>query len=248
MYPILFYYETYPIYSYGVCTVLGLIVSQVAALVPAWRAGRQWGDMIPMMMGVVVGGVVGMRFAHLLVEPDKLTRLLDFYGLFQSGTSGNIVGLMIGGYLGGLAIRWRFGLASLGNDYAIAFAIASVVWRIGCTLAGCCYGLETDLPWAIHLHGADRHPTMIYDGLFNLAMVAVLVRLRPRVTRDNQLLHLYFAAYAVFRFWLEYIRVYPPIAFGLTGVQWLCIAIVVWQAVRLWHTGRKGAWLLSKSA
>jgi prolipoprotein diacylglyceryltransferase len=89
---------------------------------------------------------------------------------------------------------------------------------------------------------------MIYDGLFNLAMVAVLVRLRPRVTRDNQLLHLYFAAYAVFRFWLEYIRVYPPIAVGLTGVQWLCIAIVVWQAVRLWHTGRKGAWLLSKSS
>ena len=59
---------------------------------------------------------------------------------------------------------------------------------------------------------------MIYEGLFNLVMFFVL-RLRDRITRENALLHLYLASYAFFRFWLEFIRLYPPVAFGLTGIS-----------------------------
>ena len=75
----------------------------------------------------------------------------------------------------------------------------------------------------------------VYDGLFNLALFIVLWGLRRRVTRDNALLYLYFAAYAFFRFWLEFIADYPPIVFGLTGVQLLCLAILAWQGIGLWR-------------
>ncbi|RME42226.1 MAG: hypothetical protein D6796_14705, partial [Caldilineae bacterium] len=43
--------------------------------------------------------------SHVLVEPQKAQQLLDFYRLFQPGTPGNIIGLMIGGYVGGAAMR-----------------------------------------------------------------------------------------------------------------------------------------------
>jgi prolipoprotein diacylglyceryltransferase len=75
----------------------------------------------------------------------------------------------------------------------------------------------------------------VYDGLFNLGLLILLWRLRRRVTRDDALLHLYFAAYAFFRFWLEFISDYPPIAFGLTGVQLLCLAILAGQGIGLWR-------------
>jgi prolipoprotein diacylglyceryltransferase len=55
------------------------------------------------------------------------------------------------------------------------------------------------------------------------------------VTGNNALLYLYLAAYAFFRFWLEFISDYPPIAFGLTGVQYLCLAILVGQGIGLWR-------------
>ncbi len=55
------------------------------------------------------------------------------------------------------------------------------------------------------------------------------------MTRENALLYLYLAAYAFFRFWLEFMADYPPIAFGLTGVQLLCLAILAGQGIALWR-------------
>ena len=232
MHPVLFYIGPFPVFSYGVFILLGLIVLYAVALTLGRCAGFKWEQLVPTALGVGVGGLFGARLSHLIVEPDRLIELLDFYSLFRPGTPDNIIGLMMGGYLGGLVVRHRLGLPSLGNYYALALAAASVVWRIGCTLGGCCYGKETGLPWAIHLAGASRHPTMIYEGLFNLLLLFVLWRLRRHLRDDNELLYLYFIAYAFFRFWLEFIRLYRPVAFGLTGVQVMCLGVLVWQGLR----------------
>jgi phosphatidylglycerol:prolipoprotein diacylglycerol transferase len=235
MYPILFYFGPYPVFTYGVCISLGLIILFGVAFVLARRAGWRWDQLLPLSLGVLVGGYVGARLSHMLVEPEKILDLLDFYSLFQPGTPGNIVGLFVGGYLGGLAVQKRLALPSLGNYCAPGVASASICWRIGCTCGGCCYGTETNLPWAIALDGAPRHPTMIYEGLFNLVMLVVLIRWRHRFTGANDLLALYLGSYAVFRFGLEFIRLYPPIVLGLTGIHLLCLGIVSWLAVRLWR-------------
>jgi len=110
-----------------------------------------------------------------------------------------------------------------------------VLWRVGCVLAGACHGRVTTLPAVItHASLTDNLPP-VYDGLFNLALFILLWGLRRRVTSENALLYLYLAAYAFFRFWLEFISDYPPIAFGLTGVQLLCLAILVGQGIGLWR-------------
>lgn len=238
MYPIAFRIGSYPVYSYGICVLLGALTLFGLALAQARRAGRRQEQIVPVVLGTLVGAFVGARLTHLLVEPDRAAELLDFYGLLQPGTPGNIIGLMLGGFAGGLAVRRSLELPSVGNYYAPALAAASVVWRVGCTLAGCCYGKPTDLPWAIYEDGAYRHPTMAYEGLFNLAMLAILWRLRGRASRDNELLYLYFGAYALFRFWLEFIRIYPRVAFGLTGAQLLCLGILGWLGVYLLKRGR----------
>jgi prolipoprotein diacylglyceryltransferase len=183
----------------------------------------------------MVGGVFGARLSHLLVEPAKLAQLIDFYSLFRPGTPGNVVGLMVGGYLGGLAVRKSLGLPSLGNYFAPALAAASVLWRIGCVLAGACHGRITTLPDVITFGSLSDNLPPFYDGLFNLALLILLWRLQPRLTRDDALLYLYFAIYAFFRFWLEFISDYPPIVFGLTGVQLLCLGILIWQGIGLWR-------------
>ena len=214
---------------------LGMLTLFAMALISARQDGRSWEHLLPMAMGVVVGGVFGARLSHLIVEPDKFAELIDFYSLFRPGTPGNIVGLMVGGYLGGLVVRRSLGLPSLGNYYAPALAAASVMWRIGCVLAGACHGRVTALPAVITNAGLTDNLPPVYDGLFNLVLFILLWRLGRRVTRDNALLYLYFAVYAFFRFWLEFMADYPRIAFSLTGVQLLCLAILVGQGIGLWR-------------
>jgi prolipoprotein diacylglyceryltransferase len=241
MYPVLFYIGPVPIWSYGTFIALGMLTLFAMALISARRDGRSWEQLWPVAMGVMVGGVFGARLSHLVVEPDKFAELIDFYSLFRPGIPGNTVGLMVGGYLGGLAVRNRLGLPSQANYYAPALAAASVLWRIGCVLAGACHGRITTLPEVI-THGSlsDNLPP-VYDGLFNLALFILLWQLHRRVRRDDALLHLYLAAYAFFRFWLEFISDYPPIAFGLTGVQLLCLAILIWQGIALWRGHARSA-------
>lgn len=234
MHPILFYISSIPVFSYGVFILIGMIALFSIALRLGRRANLPWEELLPVALGVGIGGIVGSQLSHMLVEPDKWVELLNFYSLFRPGTSGNIIGLMIGGYLGGTAVRLSLELSSTGLFYAPAIAAASVIWRIGCTMAGCCYGKETESTWSIFVENANRYPTMIYEGLFNLIMLLVLWRLYHHFKQDDTLLFLYFASYAFFRFWLEFIRVYPPVAFGLTGIQYLCLGILAGLGIWLW--------------
>lgn len=240
MRPVLFHIGPYPIFSYGVFVLLGIVLLFTLTARLAEAGGQKLERSFPVGLGVLVGAVFGARLSHLLVEPDKIDQLLDFYSLFRPGTPGNILGLMLGGYLGGWAVRQSLELPSVGNYYAPALAVTSVVWRIGCTMAGCCYGTETDLPWGMMINGEPHHPTMVYELIFNAIMCVVVWKLRPFIKRDNALLYLYFAIYTFFRFWLEYLRLYPKVAFGLTGIQLICVAVWLWLGI-WWFSRHQGA-------
>ena len=110
MYPVLFYLGPVPIWSYGTFIALGMLTLFALALILARRDGLIWEQLLPVAMGIMVGGVFGARLLHLIVEPARFVQLIDFYSLFRPGTPGNTVGLMVGGYLGGIAVRNSLGL------------------------------------------------------------------------------------------------------------------------------------------
>lgn len=177
MRPILFYIGDLPIFTYSIFMILGMITLFGTAVILAHRAGRSWESIWPVAVGVFVGGILGARLTQIMVEPARTAEFADFYSFLRPGTLGNIVGMMIGGFVGGLAIRLALELPSSGNFYAPALAAASVLWRIGCTMAGCCHGVETNLPWEVTLacwpvgDGKETEPEVLkahLDELFQL--------------------------------------------------------------------------------
>lgn len=230
MQPVLFYIGPYPIWSYGFFMVVGMLTLYVVGLGLARRDGKRWDQLLPLAAGMLVGGIFGARLSHLLVEPDRFAQLIDFYSLFQPSTPGNIVGLIAGGYVGVLIARRLYDLPSIGNYFAAALAAASVMWRVGCVLSGSCHGRQID-PTTLDPADLTLYLPPLYDGLFNLALFFLLWRWLKKVIQDNLLIYIYFSAYAFFRFWLEFVAEYPRVAFGLTGVQLLCLTILIWQAL-----------------
>jgi len=75
--------------------------------------------------------------------------------------------------------------------------------RIGCLLAGCCYGKACDLPWAIHLHGEFRHPVQIYESL---CLFLLSIYLFKRYLSKKSVILQYVFAYSIIRFILEFFR------------------------------------------
>lgn len=72
--------------------------------------------------------------------------------------------------------------------------------RMGCFLAGCCYGSPTDVPWGVLMHQASRHPVQLYEA-FGLAIIGGLASHMIRRTAPGScVIGLYLLSYPILRF------------------------------------------------
>jgi prolipoprotein diacylglyceryltransferase len=97
------------------------------------------------------------------------------------------------------------------------------------------YGTATSLPWGVvythpaayaPIDGVPRHPTQFYELAGDLAIAAVLLRLRTRVP-EGALFLTYLILFSVLRFALFFLRGdVPTLALGLTNGHWTALAII----------------------
>lgn len=238
MWPVLFKLGPFVIYSYWVCIALGYL----AAYFVIERNARRYGinDRIAgeaVLIAVVVG-LSGARLLHLITEyeeyrgdPWKILKLweggLVFYG-------GLVTAL--------LAIIWclkREGVAVGTGLDAITpgLALGHGIGRIGCFLAGCCYGTPSQLPWAVTFRDAASlaplrtpiHPAQLYEsaGVFVIFLVLILLSKRPSL--KGTLFWVYLMLYSVLRFFLEFVRgdTYPGKMSSLSLLQEVSIVLFV---------------------
>jgi phosphatidylglycerol:prolipoprotein diacylglycerol transferase len=93
-------------------------------------------------------------------------------------------------------------------------ALAQAIGRVGCTLNGCCYGDVTTLPWGIEYTNPNSYgygagvvqPTQVYEIIFMLILFIVLYKLRGKLKPDGALAMVYFGAYSIWRFCIDFIR------------------------------------------
>ena len=87
--------------------------------------------------------------------------------------------------------------------------------RIGCFMAGCCYGKPTesflgvtftDVACQARPLNVPLHPTQLYEAFYIFAVMIVLLFLRRVKRFYGQLFLVYLMLYAVGRFILEYLR------------------------------------------
>jgi len=143
---------------------------------------------------------------------------LTYYGGFIGASVGAVYLLRRDGF--------PFWKAADMAGFAVPLGLA--FGRMGCLLAGCCFGVESDLPWALsfpprspasesqfkaHLlasmssYSHPVHPTQIYESAAALAISAVcMLVVHPRKRYDGQVFVMFVALYAAARFVLEFWR------------------------------------------
>ncbi|HEV3504933.1 MAG TPA: prolipoprotein diacylglyceryl transferase family protein, partial [Actinomycetes bacterium] len=113
------------------------------------------------------------------------------------------------------------------------------------------FGTPTTVPWALEVdpeHRPDRyasfatfHPTFLYESLWNLAVVGILLRVSAtRRPRPGSLSLLYLILYGAGRFGLELLRTDTTYRLlGLSRNGWISLALVVGGSVWLWLRERR---------
>lgn len=174
-------------------------------------------------LGAFIGAMVGAKLGILLLDPHASSRAAD---LLDGGKT--ILGGMLGGYFGVELTKWTLEIrAKTGDGFAVPVAASVAIGRLGCFVAGCCYGTPTTMPWGVDFgDGVPRHPTQLYEAVFHGVMAFSLHRLRAQGRYPRQLMKLYILSYLAYRFLTEFIRPEPRLFGPLTGYQVLALAML----------------------
>lgn len=226
--PILFEIGGYPVEAYPVFMFLALVTGFIAYWIQLRLDKVQKSNAIYIAIFAIVGGTIGSKLPMIFIYWNQINANPEDLNLLISGRT--IVGGLLGGAVGTLLAKRIFKIKErLGNQIAIPVALGMAVGRIGCLLRGCCYGQATSLPWGIdlgdHIH---RHPTQIYEMIFDMALVVLLIGIKAKGVKPGELFKWFMNCYLSFRFLLEFIRVEKIAFMGLTDFQWLCVVSLVY--------------------
>jgi phosphatidylglycerol:prolipoprotein diacylglycerol transferase len=112
------------------------------------------------------------------------------------------------------------------------------IGRIGCFLAGCCYGKETNWFWGIEHEGHLLHPTQLIEATFLFLMGLFFIK---SSLSKSRLITIYFLIYGLLRFFIEFLRgdelrgQWGP----LTPSQWISLLLVMTGLVLYYVSTKK---------
>ncbi len=248
MHPLLFEIFGLKIYSYGVLVALAFLAGFALIGYRAKQAGERVDDYLEAIVWFIIAGIGGARLFYFIWFPEVF--LKDPIGsMFSQG------GLVwYGGLIGAFAAMWIYArikkirLFRFGDIVAPAAAMGLAIGRIGCLLAGCCYGAPCDLPWAIQYphshetHGFPVHPAPLYETVLMLLAMGILLKMDAKKPFEGFTTWWFFIFAGIVRFSLEFIRGDKLIwsqNFQLSASQWVSVfGILLGTVMLLWLSSR----------
>ncbi len=252
--------------GYGLMIALAIPTCYALVSHEARRAGLKAleENLVFLFFWLVAAFYLGGKLAFIIGYPSDCRALLDTQGVPGLLREGFV---FYGAVLFGIPITWlgmrRYGIPFARGLDVIVYVVplGHVFGRVGCFLAGCCYGCRTDGAWAVTfpeetmgLAGVPVHPVQLYEAAANLGVFAILWwGVRKHYRFPGQALLTYLALYAAIRFLTEFVRgdgnpVYvgegagdqlgaPPN--GLTQAQIIAMVTMAVAGPSLWLKTRK---------
>jgi phosphatidylglycerol:prolipoprotein diacylglycerol transferase len=217
MHPILFQLDGLTVYAYGFFLILGIVIAGILAILRVRKEGLpiSFERAAELFFYTVLAAIVGSRILFVLINFDLFRgnpfRIMNIWegGLVFYGGFILAVGVAIG------YMHWhRLPILKLFDLISPLIGLGLFFGRIGCFLAGCCYGKETSLPWGVTFTDPNSlarlnvplHPTQLYDAFNGLFIFLCLSWLERRKAFDGQIISLFILLYSIFRFFIEMVR------------------------------------------
>ncbi len=243
MYNDLFTIGNFTIHGYGLMIAIGIVAAYAVAELRARKKGLEDKYIFPLLVWGVVIGFVCAKILYYITILDEIRSdpriMLNIFDGF----------VVYGGIIGGIAAGYCFCRIKKINfweylDLVVpSIALAQGFGRIGCFLAGCCYGVATDGPLAITFtdsqfapNGVALVPTQLYSSAFDFLNFAVLCLLSRKNKVSGRISALYLIIYSVGRFIIEFFR--GDLIRGQVGAlstsQFIAIFVILFAVALFW--------------
>lgn len=210
---VLFQIGSFSVYSYGLMIAIGIILAGVMFMKRADKEKYNDDSLFNALFITVLFGMLGGKILYILVNIKSI--ISDPSILLNFGEGFVVYGGILGGVIA-LAIyskKKKWNILETFDLAAPSVALGQAFGRIGCFLAGCCYGKETNL-WigvkfpvdSLAQSGVYLHPTQLYSSAFDFALVIVLILFARSNKKKGRVFSVYLILYSIGRFLVEFLR------------------------------------------
>jgi phosphatidylglycerol---prolipoprotein diacylglyceryl transferase len=266
MHPKLIAFGDFFLPSYGLFVSLGFLAGLWMATRLARRQGLNADQVVNLCVYCALTGVLGGKLLMILFD-------LGFY-LRNPGELFSLATLRAGGvFYGGLGLAlvvaffymrhvklpgWR-----TADALAPAVALGHAIGRIGCFMAGCCWGSECHRPWAVTFTNPETHemfgtplnvplhPAQLYQSAAEALIFAILYWRGKKTHAPGSILGLYLMLTSTGRFLIEFGRFHEqalPFGGPFSNAQWISMILFLLGAVLLKRAGSLGTPRLGNGA
>ena len=236
----------FDIYWYGILIFTGMICAYFLANHEMVKKGFSDETLTEMMVYIIVFSLVGARLYFVLFNLDYyLLHPLDIIKVWEGGMA--IHGGLIGGVLAGYYYTRKnnYSFFQFGDMLMPSVLLGQAIGRWGNFINQEAHGgpvsrafLETlRLPEFIinqmYIDGVYYHPTFLYESIWNVVGIFILMRLRPKL-KIGQTFLLYLIYYSIGRFFIEGMRTDSLMILDLLrtaqvmSLSLIVLAIIVW--------------------
>jgi phosphatidylglycerol:prolipoprotein diacylglycerol transferase len=215
MYPDLFSLGPLTIHTYGIFVAFGFTTGILVAVKLGRRQGFPAQQVFDMAFIMIVYAIMGSRAIYVVSHLSYyITHPLDIMKIWQGGLvfSGGLLAVVpiMAWYLR----RYHLSFWKVGDLWAPAIALGQGIGRIGCFMAGCCYGKPTDLPWGVVFNrpnslapqGIPLHPTQVYGFLSGTLIFLILLIITMKKEFKGQVFVWFLILHSTSRLLLERFR------------------------------------------
>ncbi|MDL2238328.1 prolipoprotein diacylglyceryl transferase [Christensenellaceae bacterium OttesenSCG-928-K19] len=248
MHPELFSIGPITVHSYGLMIAIGMLAAILTGTFRAKRKGLSQNIVWGIALFGILGGMVGAKLLFYILDIERIIQdpsiLLDFGNGF----------VIYGGIIGGILAAWLYcrkkktAFVPYLDLLLPSVSIAQGFGRIGCFLAGCCYGRETD-SWlgvifpaeSLAPEGVALIPTQLISAAGDFTIAVILMLMARRQKYDGQITENFLLFYGVGRFAVEMLRNDPRGAVGILSTSQLISVFIVATGVvwKIWNSKKR---------
>ncbi|MCB2306441.1 prolipoprotein diacylglyceryl transferase [Clostridium estertheticum] len=252
MKPILFEFSFVKIYGYGLMIMIGILSALCLLSCRSKKEQYNEDNIWDMAILTIICGVIGGKVMYIITDIKEV--LQNPSVLKDVGNGFVIYGAILGGILGIYIYSKKkaWNTLSVLDLLVPSLPLAQGFGRIGCFLAGCCYGKVTSLPIGVEFNNSlfapanvFLIPTQIFSSIFDFMLALFLLWYDRRERKKGRVFSLYLIIYSVGRFLIEFLRGDPRGSVSIFSTSQfisffvLIIGILLFNFERIKETMRK---------
>lgn len=243
--PIAFSVGPFTVRWYGILIASAIVIGTFLALREAKRKGLDPDLFLNLIIFCVPAAFIGARIYYVIFNWGYYSRYpAEIPAVWHGGLAihGGLIGAIIVGYF--LTKKYTINIWQALDIAAPSIILGQAIGRWGNFFNQEAYGYQVDpdrIPWAMYIDGAYRHPTFLYESLWDLAVFFFLLWLRRRKNlQQGDVILSYALLYSIGRFFVEGFRTDSlMLTSTLRVAQVLSVVVIVGAAGLLYYRHRK---------